>query len=251
MNSYSISRSWSGDDMKRQGHTVVIGYGDVGKSIVTELRTAEVDFVVVDKNGDALKEGGFDYVVGDGSNEEILKEAGVASAFTVIVALNIDTDAIFATLVARNMNPDAIILTRANAPICDRIYKAGADYVASLAIIVGQMVAKLAISEYEEDVVMLYEGIEIERYHVRNDSPFVGKTLSELDIRSKVGCTVIAIEVAGEVITDIGGDTIIEDDSTIAIIGSREHIRNFEEYEKMLSKSSETVAIEKIGEFFR
>jgi Trk K+ transport system NAD-binding subunit len=103
--------------MEKEERLVVVGYGDVGKSIVDELKRARVKFVVVDRNEDALLDKGFDYVVGDGSNEDILRRAGVASASTIIIALNIDTDAIFATLVARTLNPAAIILTRANAPI--------------------------------------------------------------------------------------------------------------------------------------
>jgi len=235
----------------KEERLVVVGYGDVGKSIVDELKQARVKFVVVDRNEDVLLDKGFDYVVGDGSNEEILKRAGVASASTIIIALDIDTDAIFATLVARTLNPAAIILTRANAPICDKIYRAGADYVASVSIVVGQMVAKLVISEHEEDVVMLYEGIEIEKYHVREGSPFAGKTLEELDLRSNAGCTVIGIEKEGKTVTDIHGKTTIDENSILAIIGSKEQIRKFEEYEDILSKSPEMVMIDKIGEIFR
>jgi len=237
--------------IEKEERLVVVGYGVVGKSIVDELKRARVKFVVVDRNEDALLDKGFDYVVGDGSNEEILRRAGVASASTIIIALNSDTDAIFATLVARTLNPDAIILTRANAPICDKIYRAGADYVASVSIVVGQMVAKLVISEHEEDVVMLYEGIEIEKYHVRKGSPFAGKTLEELDLRSNVGCTVIGIEKEGRTVTDMHGKIIVEEDSTLAIVGSKEQIRKFEEYEDILSKSPETVMIDKIVDIFR
>ncbi len=237
--------------IEKEERLVVVGYGDVGKSIVDELKRARVKFVVVDRNENALLDKGFDYVVGDGSSEEILKRAGVESASTIIIALNIDTDAIFATLVARTLNRDAIILTRANAPICDKIYRAGADYVASVAIVVGQMVAKLVISAHEEDVVMLYEGIEIEKYHVRKGSPFVGKTLEGLDLRSNVGCTVIGIEKEGRTVTDIHGKITIEEDSILAIIGSKEQIQKFEEYEDMLSKSPEMVMIKKIGEIFK
>ncbi len=237
--------------IEKEEHLVVVGYGDVGKSIVDELKRARVKFVVVDRNEDALLGKGFDYVVGDGSNEDILKRAGVSSASTIIIALNIDTDAIFATLVARTLNRDAIILTRANAPICDKIYRAGADYVASVSIVVGQMVAKLVIAEHEEDVVMLYEGIEIEKYHVREGSPLVGKTLEELDLRSNVGCIVIGIEKEGRTVTEMHGKTTIEEDSILAIVGSKEQIRKFEEYEDILSKSSEMVMIDKIVEIFR
>ncbi|HIE31388.1 MAG TPA: TrkA family potassium uptake protein [Methanosarcinales archaeon] len=235
----------------KRGHVVVVGYGDVGKSIVTELLNAGVEFIVVDKNEDALVGRGFDYVAGDGSNEEVLMRAGVAYASTVIIALNTDTDTIFATLVARTLAPDAIILARANAPVCGKIYKAGADYVASLSIVVGQMIAKLAISEQKEDVVMLYEGIAIEKYHVKKGSPFAEKTLEELDLRSKVGCTVIAIEKDGKTIIDLHGNTVIGADSILAIVGSREQIRKFEEYEHRRPESPERIMIEKIGELFR
>ncbi len=237
--------------IEKEKHLVVVGYGDVGKSIVAELMRAHAEFVVVDRNEDNLLDKGFDYVVGDGSNEEILRRAGVASASTIIIALNSDTDAIFATLVARTLNRDAIILSRANAPICDKIYRAGADYVASVAIVVGQMVAKHVISDHEEDVVMLYEGIEIEKYHVKEGSPFAGKTLEELDLRSNVGCTVIGIEKEGMTVTGIHGKTTIEEDSILAIVGSKEQIQKFEEYEDRLSKSPEMIMVDKIVEMFR
>lgn len=235
----------------KHGHTVVVGYGDVGRSIVLELVDAEVEFTVVDKNEDALLGQGFGYVVGDGASEEVLRRAGIASASTVIIALNTDTDTIFATLVARTLAPDAIIIVRANAPICGKIYRAGADYVASLSIVVGQMIAKLAISKQKEDVVMLYEGIAIEKYHVKKGSPFAGKTLEELDLRSKVGCTVIAIEKDEKTIIDLHGNTVIEADSILAIVGDRDQIRKFEEYEYMRPESPERSMIEKIRELFR
>ncbi len=235
----------------KHGHTVVVGYGDVGRSIVLELVDAEVEFTVVDKNEDVLLGQGFGYVVGGGASEEVLRRAGIASASTVIIALNTDTDTIFATLVARTLAPDAIIIVRANAPICGKIYRAGADYVASLSIVVGQMIAKLAISKQKEDVVMLYEGIAIEKYHVKKGSPFAGKTLEELDLRSKVGCTVIAIEKDEKTIIDLRGNTVIEADSILAIVGDRDQIRKFEEYEYMRPESPEKIMIEKIGELFR
>ena len=235
----------------KHGHTVVVGYGDVGRSIVLELVDAKVEFTVVDTNEDALLGQGFGYVVGDGASEEVLRRAGIASASTVIIALNTDTDTIFATLVARTLAPDAIIIVRANAPICGKIYRAGADYVASLSIVVGQMIAKLAISKQKEDVVMLYEGIAIEKYHVKKGSPFAGKTLEELDLRSKVGCTIIAIENDEKTIIDLHGNTVIEADSILAIVGGREQIRKFEEYEHTRPESPEKIMIEKIGELFR
>ncbi len=50
---------------------------------------------------------------------------------------------------------------------------------------------------------------------------------------------------------EIRGKTTIEEDSILAIIGSKEHIGKFEEYETTLSKSPETIMIDKITEIFR
>ncbi|HEX7628029.1 MAG TPA: NAD(P)-binding protein, partial [Candidatus Methanoperedens sp.] len=119
---------------------ILIGYGDVGRSIASVLEKAHVHFVVIDMNEAKLKDRGFDYFVGNGTDEEILIRAGLRTASTVIIVLNNDDDIIFSTLIARNINPQCIILARANTTkSIDKIYRAGADYVASLSIIAGQM----------------------------------------------------------------------------------------------------------------
>ncbi|HID27213.1 MAG TPA: TrkA family potassium uptake protein [Methanosarcinales archaeon] len=225
--------------INKKGHIIILGFGDVGKQIARVLQSTKVqtkvNFIVVDKEESKLKNSGYNYVIGNATDEETLKKAGILKASTLIIVLNKDTDVIFATLVARNLNPYLIILARANTyKSIDKIYKAGANCVASLSIIAGQMLAKFAIfqklgGEHEEDIVSLYEGIEIERYHVTTDSIIAGKTLAELKIRTKVGCTVIGIEKNGNIITDINPYLIIEANSTLAILGSRKQIAKFKE----------------------
>jgi len=80
----------------------------VGRSIATALEKAHVHFVVVDMNEAKLKDRGFDYYVGNGTDEEILIKAGLKDASTVIIVLNNDDDIIFATLIARNINRTAL-----------------------------------------------------------------------------------------------------------------------------------------------
>lgn len=226
----------------KKGHIIILGFGDVGKQIARVLQSTKVqtkvNFIVVDKEESKLKDSGYNYVIGNATDEETLKKAGILKASTLIIVLNKDTDVIFATLVARNLNPHLIILARANTyKSIDKIYKAGANCVASLSIIAGQMLAKFSIfpdfqklgGEYEEDIVSLYEGLEIERYHVTTDSIIAGKTLAELKIRTKVGCTVIGIEKNGNIITDINPYLIIEANSTLAILGTRKQIAKFRE----------------------
>ncbi len=203
---------------------ILIGYGDVGRSISQVLETANASFVVIDKNETKLKERGFDYVVGDATDEDILKRAGVETSSTVIMVLNNDADIIFTTLIVRNLNPRCIIIARANATrSIDKIYRAGADYVASLSIVAAQMLAHIAIGHKEENVMML-EGLEIGRYRVTPGSPVVGKTIAEAKIRSGIGCTVIGIEENGKTTTDIDPSVILKEGMTVAVIGNCEQI---------------------------
>jgi voltage-gated potassium channel len=214
-------------------HFILIGYGDVGRSIAAVLEKAHVHYVVIDMNEAKLKDKGFEYFVGNGTEEEILKRAGLANASTVIIALNNDDDIIFTTLIGRNVNPRSIILARANSTkSIDKIYRAGADYVASLSIVAGQMLAHIAIG-HEEDSILMLQGLEIGKYQISSHSPLAGKTIADAGIRSKIGCTIIGIEEDGKTTTDIDPSIVLREGTTLAIIGNREQILKFkEEYEK-------------------
>lgn len=221
--------------MESKGHLLVLGYGDVGKSIVRTLYGSPFRFVVVDSNEKVFENVGFDYLVGNGADEDILLTAGVKTASFVFVALNDDTNVIFATLICRSLNPEITIVARANSvKSIDKIYKAGADYVSSLSIVAGQMLAKMTANcvgkscRIDEDI-MLYEGIEIEKHRVEKGSFLDNKSVEELDMERRIGCTIIGIERGKAIITDISRKTTIMDGDMIAVIGSSKQISEFKE----------------------
>lgn len=221
--------------MDTKGHLVVLGYGDVGKSIVNELSEGPFRFVVVDSNEKVFENVEFEHLVGNGSDEEVLVTAGVKSASFVFVALNDDTNVIFATLISRSLNPGATIVARANSvKSIDKIYKAGADYVGSLSIVAGQMLAKMSANcigkscRIDEDI-MLYEGIEIEKHHIEKGSFLDKKSIEDLDLEKKIGCTVIGIEREGFVTININKQTVLHAGDIIAVGGSSKQISEFKE----------------------
>ena len=177
--------------MGPKGHLVVLGYGDVGKSIVNILSSGPFRFVVVDSDEKVFENVEFEHLIGNGSDEEVLIAAGIKTASFVFVALNDDTNVIFASLISRSLNPDITIIARANSvKSIDKMYKAGADYVGSLSIVAGQMLAKMTANcmgkscKIDEDI-MLYEGIEIEKHQVGKDSFLENKSIEDLDLEKK------------------------------------------------------------------
>lgn len=221
--------------MESKGHLVVIGYGDVGKSIVNILSGGPFRFVVVDSNEKVFENADFNHLVGNGADEDVLIAAGVKTASFVFVALNDDTNVIFATLICRSLNPETTIVARANSvKSIDKIYKAGADYVSSLSIVAGQMLAKMTANcvgkscRIDEDI-MLYEGIEIEKHRVEKGSLLDNKSIEDLDLERKIGCTIVGIEKGSIVITDIPRQTAIKAGDMIAVVGSSKQISEFKD----------------------
>lgn len=221
--------------METKGHLVLLGYGDVGKSIVNILYGGPFRFIVVDSNEKVFENVDIEHVVGNGADEEILVAAGVKTASFEFVALNDDTNVIFATLISRSLNPEITILARANSVnSIDKIYKAGADYVGSLSIVAGQMLAKMTANcmgkscRIDEDI-MLYEGIEIEKHRVEKDSFLDNKLIEDLNIEKQIGCTIIGIKRGKLIITTIKKQTTIRAGDTIAVAGSSKQISEFKE----------------------
>lgn len=221
--------------METKGHLIVLGYGDVGKSIVKVLKDSTFRFVVVDLNEKVFESEDFEHIVGNGADEDVLIAAGIKTASSIFVVLNDDTNVIFATLIARSLNPESTILARANSvKSIDKIYKAGADYVGSLSIVAGQILAKMTANcvgkfcSIDEDIV-LYEGIEIEKHHVTKGSFLEKKSIEELNLENKIGCTVIALEREGLAMINLTKQTVIREGDVLAVVGNSKQISAFKE----------------------
>jgi Trk K+ transport system NAD-binding subunit len=201
------------------GETVVVGYGEVGRTVTAELDEAGIPYTTVDHD-DAE---GVD-VVGDATDPETLRAAGVEGARTVVLALPDDTTAEFATLVIRDLAPDTEIIARVEErESIAKMYRAGADYALSLATVTGRMSASYLLADY--DVLSLDRQVEV----VRTSAPeAVGRTVDEVDIRSETGATVVAIERDDGVLTDIGPNTRIEPGDELVVVGADENVRAFE-----------------------
>jgi len=203
-----------------RGETLVVGYGQVGQASAGALDDAGLPATVIDRR----ERPGVD-VVGDASEAETLEAAGIDDARSVILALPDDTTTEFATLVIRDLSPETEVIARVEeATSVRKMYRAGADYVLSLATVSGRMIASTVLED--EDVLSLEQQVEVIRTHAPK---LVGQTLDEALVRTKTGCTVVAVERNGEVVTDVGPDVRIEDGDRLVIAGTDEGIQRFNE----------------------
>jgi len=205
----------------RRGETVIVGYGEVGRTIAEDLQAANVPYTVLDK----VEKDGVD-TVGDAIEPADLRAAGIEDARTVILALSEDTDTEFATLVIRDLNPEVEIIARAEeTENVTKMYRAGADYVLSLATVSGRMLAYTILED--ENVISMDQQVEIIRVDAGD---LAGTTLGEADVRSRTGCTVLAVERNGTVLTNLGPDVRIQYGDSIVIAGTDAGVSRFQRF---------------------
>ena len=204
---------------RRPGHVIVAGYGMVGATVRRAIEDADqpIDTVSLDREDRE----GVD-IVGDVTDVEALERADIDSAGTVILALPDDTATVFATLVVRDCAPDVEIVARAETTESVRkLYRAGADYVLSLSVVSGRM---LAATILQEDVISFGQGIEVIR---TGGGALAGRTLRGADVRARTGCTVVAVERDGEFIADLDPDFTIREGDELIVAGTDDDVSAF------------------------
>lgn len=203
----------------RRGKVIVAGYGEVGATAADSLGGAGVSSVVLDVE----RMPGVD-IVGDARDEQSLHSAGITEAQSVVLALDSDTKAIFATLVIKHLSPETEVIARANeSENVAKLYRAGAEYVLALSTVSGRI---LASNLTDEMVIAPESQVEL----VRARAPrLAGTSLAEADVRARTNCTVVAVERDGELITDVGPDLVVRATDTLVVAGTDSDINAFYE----------------------
>ncbi len=211
----------------KDGPVIVIGAGRVGRATAKSLKDRKMDFVVVEKDAVRAQRCGH-YVVGDAADREVLEEAGLDNAHTVIITTHDDDTNIYLTLYCRRLKPDLIIIARSTQ---DRnvstLHRAGADFVMSYA----SMGANAIFNILERDeVLMIAEGLNV--FRTETPQKIQGKTIMDTDIRQITGCSIIAVQVDDAMVINPSPELVLKADTEIIMIGSYESEKQFFEYIK-------------------
>jgi len=146
------SGTWQRRSMDRsiaglRGHHIICGFGRVGSRVARRLREAGEEVVVIDRNSDALERAvgaGLPFVEGDGADDDVLLEAGVAHAAALVACVDDDATNVYVVLTAKGLRPDLHVVARAsNDSAQGKLERAGADQVISPYKIAGEQIAAL------------------------------------------------------------------------------------------------------------
>ena len=176
-------------------------------------------------------------VDGDATLDETLVKAGILSAKSLITVLPSDADNLFVVLTAKQLNPNCKIISRASKETSNSKLKiAGADNVIMPDKLGGAHMALLVVTP---DVIEFVDRLTIEGDTTANleevavnDLPekYVDKTILDLDLRKKTGCTVIGYKSPDQEYT-INPDASVKlkADSNLIVLGRPEQIHKLRE----------------------
>jgi Trk K+ transport system NAD-binding subunit len=187
---------------------VIAGYGEVGSTVKETLDTSDARCTVIDlEDTDGVD------VVGDATEEDVLREAGIEDATAFVVTVQGDDTAIMTVLVARELVSDTDTVARVNDSDNEgKIRQAGADYVLSLPEISGRI---LAAEVLREEVLSYDRQLKVVRL---DGSVLAGKGVDEPPV-SDAGFAVVAVERDDEVITDLPSGFVFRDNDRVLVAG--------------------------------
>lgn len=217
-------------------HIIICGYGRNGKQAATKLSAYNKLFVIIEKDKEVVDKEADEqlpFVLGDASEDAILKQAGVDRASCLISALPNDADNLFIVLSARQLNSYINIISRASQETSRQKLKlAGANNVILPDVIGGDHMASLVVipglMEFVDNLSIVGKtNINIEEVAVKKLTNEI-KTIKDLDVRKRTGVTVIGYkDENGEYLVNPSADLDLAPNSKIIVLGRPEQIQAF------------------------
>jgi len=200
---YSLAESEAAIESMSK-HFVICGKDHIIQSAVRFLDPARPFVLVSNDKGvtNQWLERGFRVIHGDPAKELTLKKAGVERAQAIMISIQDKAAAVLAVLSARSISKSLLIsVTASTDDMIEKLKRSGADRVVSPFSVAAQFVllstTRPEIADFLQHV--LYNeitGLETAELYMEDDSPWIGKTITELSLSMRYRAGVIGIRRA-------------------------------------------------------
>jgi monovalent cation:H+ antiporter-2, CPA2 family len=250
-------------------HVVIVGYGRVGRHIVSLMGEMGIPHVVVEADSQRVEELdrlGVPSLYGDAANSEVLTHAGLARARALVIAGPDEDASALVITAARDLAPDLPVVARATSiegtkrlgelgaqDVIHPELEGGLEIVRHTLLQLGFPLQEIyrytdavrhdhydtRINTEEEhrllhDLIDASHSIEVHWFRIGEESPLTSQTLADVNLRARTGASVVAILRAGELMANPKSMTVFQAGDRVGMIGDREEI---EAVERLLTSS--------------
>ncbi|MFC7338258.1 potassium channel family protein [Haloferula chungangensis] len=201
---------------------IIIGGGRVGRALSRSLTEAGIAWTIIEKIPARVQD--IEHkIIGNASEFEVLVEAGMRDAASVIITTHDDPLNTFLTIFYRRLRNDLQIISRCTQPqYASRLHRAGADLVLSYA----SMGANTIFTHLRgSGTVPLGDGVNV--FTTQVPSSLAGVTIAKSEVRSRTGCSIIALETGKIRQFNPGPEQQLPEGGNLVLVGSLEAEREF------------------------
>ncbi|MBN8562588.1 MAG: cation:proton antiporter [Leptolyngbya sp. UWPOB_LEPTO1] len=253
------------EDLPIKDHFIVCGYGRIGRNIVRLLRDRNHPVLVIDQSESQIqkvRDAGIPYIYGNAASSYVLEKAGVAEAKGMAIALPDPMSTRLCVKRSLEISPDLDLVVRANKDKdIELLYQLGAREVVqpefetslelSAHLLAGigipspavqrevQMIRNShylefrpdqASEEISRDLKAVTGEMNSRWYALPEESPLLGMSIEETDIRRLTGVSVMAIRRAGGLTIDYPESlTTLEQGDRLLIVGETDEVAAFDQ----------------------
>lgn len=218
------------EDLIVKKEFAVIGLGRFGGSICRVLAEQGMEVLAIDMDEDLVNEFAAiasHAVVGDCTDEQVLKSLGIRNFDHVIVAIGNDIKAsILTTLMLIELGVTNITVKAQDDYHEKVLRKIGANHVVHPERDMGRRIANHISSNNVLDYLELSEEHSI--VEIIANHKLGGHSIIDLDIRAKYGITIVAIKRGNNIIVSPQANEVIHSGDVLVVIGADIDINRFE-----------------------
>jgi voltage-gated potassium channel len=214
-------------------HVVLVGLGHLGYNVLDSLLNLDQEVVVIELNPNAdlvnaVRNQGVPVIVDDANKESALEAAGIRKAGTLLLCTQNDALNLQIAVKARAINSGIRIIIRIFDLDFARAIRDQFGFVAMSSTEMSAPAFASAAAGLQMTRPIAIEGISLSlaRLDIQKNSRLAGKCVREIEER--FDASVVLIQCRSQADLHPPGDTIVEVDSTIAIIAEPDVIRELQ-----------------------
>ena len=199
----------------------VIGLGRFGSALARQLCKLGAEVLALDVKGDYVQQIANDVthaVVGDAQDKEVLRALGVRNLDFAVIAIGDNLAAsVLITMNLKELGVPYIVCKAHDETHRKVLEKLGVDRVVIPEHEYAQRLARTLNSHNVLDYIELSEDFGI--LDVPAPKSWIGKSLRELNVRAKLGVTIIAVENGGKTNVSPTADYAVGEGDTLVMLG--------------------------------
>jgi CPA2 family monovalent cation:H+ antiporter-2 len=263
-----------GKEIPHENHIIIVGFGLNGKNLARAAGMAGIPYTVIEMNPASVRSErarGEPITFGDATQPAVLQHAGISRARTLVLAINDPAATRRITELARRLNPRVHILVRTRyVSEMNALIGLGANDVIPEEFETSVEIFSRVLARYfipREEIEKLTEEIrsdgyemfrsfsrsgrpvctmetclpdlEIASFRIGAESPAIGRTLQETQMRKRHGVTLLAVNRKSRIISNPPADLVFASGDILFVVGE---IPDIQQVRRLFSPEGDLLA---------